>query len=400
MDDRADNPRSLSGVPDTAGTAQPFARLADRIEPVLPTGAPAPDAPAGMFSVCPGALADAPPSEADGSRASGPATVKIEPEFARGHVTGGFLPAGAGLTPAGLLGPSQAWPHSPPHVVSSVPAAATSFQATGQPGQGQAGTAAADNAPFATGRSYADYARLAGKAVVLAAIAWAVFMAGLIVVYRFADPPFSALMLQRWLSGESVQKAFVPIDAMAPALVKTVLISEDGRFCEHRGIDLDAIQTALEKAGDGTPRGASTISMQVAKNLIPVALDRVMLKATTKVPLTLAIEVVWPKRRIMEIYLNIAEWGPGVYGAEAAARHHFSKRALDLTDRGGGPLAVALPNPIARDAGKPGAGTRRLAGLIQARANRASRYQISCVLRTNRATDRGWQPQVRRDTAP
>jgi monofunctional biosynthetic peptidoglycan transglycosylase len=226
-----------------------------------------------------------------------------------------------------------------------------------------------------------------------------VFMAGLIVLYRFADPPFSALMLQRWLSGESVAKAFVPIDAMAPALVKTVLISEDGRFCEHRGIDLDAIQTALEKAGDGTPRGASTISMQVAKNLF-LWPSKSYLRKALEVPLTLAIEVVWPKRRIMEIYLNIAEWGPGVYGAEAAARHHFSKRALDLTERESALLAVALPNPIARDAGKPGAGTRRLAGLIQARANRASRYQMWCVLRTNRTTDRGWQPQVRRDNAP
>jgi monofunctional biosynthetic peptidoglycan transglycosylase len=398
MDDRTDNPGGLGSVPETVRTAQPATRLADRIEPVLPAGTATPDAPAGMFSVCPGALADAPPS-ADVARAADPATVKIEPEFACPHETRGFIPAGAGLTPAGLLGAYQASPPSGSEAVSPAPSPTAAFPAIGRPVQGQVDAAAADNGSSARGRSYADYARLAGKAVALAAIAWAVFMAGLIVLYRFADPPFSALMLQRWLSGESVAKAFVPIDAMAPALVKTVLISEDGRFCEHRGIDLDAIQTALEKAGDGTPRGASTISMQVAKNLF-LWPSKSYLRKALEVPLTLAIEVVWPKRRIMEIYLNIAEWGPGVYGAEAAARHHFSKRALDLTERESALLAVALPNPIARDAGKPGAGTRRLAGLIQARANRASRYQMWCVLRTNRTTDRGWQPQVRRDNAP
>jgi monofunctional biosynthetic peptidoglycan transglycosylase len=240
---------------------------------------------------------------------------------------------------------------------------------------------------------------MAAKWIAVAAIVWATFMGGLIVLYRFVDPPFSALMAQRWLSGESVERAFVPIDAMSPALVKAVLVSEDGRFCEHHGIDLDAIQTAIAKAGDGTPRGASTISMQVAKNLF-LWPSKSYLRKALEVPLTLGIELVWPKRRIMELYLNIAEWGPGVYGAEAAARHHFSKGALHLSEREAALLAVALPNPIARDAGQPGAGTRRLAGLIQARANRASRYQTSCVLRQTGRSQQNWQPQVRREGAP
>jgi monofunctional biosynthetic peptidoglycan transglycosylase len=248
-------------------------------------------------------------------------------------------------------------------------------------------------------RSYSSYARQAGKWLLIAAAAWAILMAGLIILYRFADPPFSALMAQRRLSGESVEQIFVPIDAMAPALVRTVLVSEDGRFCEHHGIDLDAIQTAIEKARDGTPRGASTISMQVAKNLF-LWPSKSYLRKALEVPLTLAIELVWPKRRIMELYLNIAEWGPGVYGAEAAARHHFSKRALDLTEREAALLAVALPNPITRNAGKPGAGTRRLAALIQARAARASRYQTSCVVRQAGRPQRAWQPQVRREGTP
>lgn len=389
MDDKADNPRDLDGVPQTA---QPSTRLADRMEPVLPSAPATNDAHVPMFSLRPGETGralESPEIQQQASEQQG----KVEPVFERRDVAGGFMPAGVGLTPAALLEPTQErLPTAPPpQQLSPMP------PVLAQPSAGS--PAAAAGSPSPAKRGFLDYAKTAGKWAAIAAVAWAVITAGLIVLYRFADPPISALMAQRWLSGESVDQTFVPIDAMAPALVKTVLVSEDGRFCEHHGIDFDAIQTAIEKAGDGTPRGASTISMQVVKNLF-LWPSKSYLRKALEVPLTLAIELLWPKRRIMEIYLNIAEWGPGIYGAEAAARHHFSKRALHLSDREAALLAVALPNPIARDAGQPGAGTRRLAGLIQARANRASRYQTSCVLRQTGRQQGGWQPQVRRESAP
>lgn len=380
MDDKADNARDMDASPETAAhTVRPDVR----IEPVLSTAPVSAASSPSVFAVRPGG--DFPQLEG-----------RAEPEFGTKSQPGGFFPSGAGLTPAGLLGGTHA------DATTTVPplAATRTFpQAAAPSAFPEPPAAAAREPPLVPTRGFSYRVRQVAKWVVIAAIAWATFMASLIVLYRFLDPPFSALMAQRWLSGESVERAFVPIDAMSPALVKAVLVSEDGRFCEHHGIDLDAIQTAIEKARDGTPRGASTISMQVAKNLF-LWPSKSYLRKALEVPLTLAIELVWPKRRIMELYLNIAEWGPGVYGAEAAARHHFSKGALHLSEREAALLAVALPNPITRDAGQPGAGTRRLAGLIQARANRASRYQISCVLRQTGRSKQSWQPQVRREGAP
>lgn len=390
MDDKADNPGGSDASPETARMAAPIAPSGAHIEPG-PGAALAPETPpSAMFSLRPG---DAYPGEAYAA-----AVVRSEPELSGETQTGGFFPPGAGLTPAGLL--VEPWQGEARPTQQPAPGPAPDLQQRIEPRLAPVQARAdGDLRTPATGRGWAGYARLAAKWAIIAAIAWTAFMAGLIILYRFLDPPFSALMAQRWLSGESVERTFVPIDAIAPALVKAVLVSEDGRFCEHHGIDLDAIQTAIEKAGDGIPRGASTISMQVAKNLFLWPSKSYVRKAL-EVPLTLGIELVWPKRRIMELYLNIAEWGPGVYGAEAAARHHFSKSALNLSEREAALLAVALPNPITRDAGEPGAGTRRLAALIQARANRASRYQTSCVLRQTGRQSGSWQPSVRRESAP
>jgi monofunctional biosynthetic peptidoglycan transglycosylase len=383
MDDKADNASDLEASPETAGTAARAERPDARIEPVLAPPAAPDGSSASVFAVRPG-------------DASAKPDHRVEPEFGAKSQPGGFFPSGAGLTPAGLLGGSHA---SAPAAMPPLATTRTFPHAAAQSAFPEPPATAVHEPPLVPTRGFSHRVRQVAKWVVIAAIAWATFMAGLIILYRFVDPPFSALMAQRWLSGESVERAFIPIDAMSPALVKAVLVSEDGRFCEHHGIDLDAIQTAIEKAGDGTPRGASTISMQVAKNLF-LWPSKSYLRKALEVPLTLGIELVWPKRRIMELYLNIAEWGPGVYGAEAAARHHFSKGALHLSEREAALLAVALPNPITRDAGQPGAGTRRLAGLIQARANRASRYQTSCVLRQTGRSQQSWQPQVRREGAP
>jgi monofunctional glycosyltransferase len=188
----------------------------------------------------------------------------------------------------------------------------------------------------------------------------------LIVLYRWVNPPASTLMLGQWLTGTRIDQRWVPLDRISPYLQRAVITSEDGRFCRHHGVDWEEIEEALERARDGVPRGGSTISMQVVKNLFLWPSKSYVRKAL-EIPLTYAIEFAWSKRRILEIYLNIAEWGPGVFGAEAAARYHFGKPAAALTPSQAALLAVALPNPRERRAGAPGPGTLRLATSLHAR---------------------------------
>lgn len=206
----------------------------------------------------------------------------------------------------------------------------------------------------------------------------------LMAVYRFVNPPVSSLMLQQWLSGADIKQSWVALEEVSPQVVKAVLVSEDGRFCEHWGVDLDAMQDAIESAGSGgNARGASTISMQVVKNLFLWPSKSYVRKAI-ELPLTWLMELFWSKQRIMEVYLNIAEWGPGVFGVEEASRFHFNKGAQRLNEREAAQLAVALPNPFLRDAGDPGPKTRRLAQDIRIRMRNASRAQTACVLNGRR----------------
>lgn len=217
---------------------------------------------------------------------------------------------------------------------------------------------------------------------VLAATGWLMVVLGLIVLYRTVDPPFSNLMLFNRISGDVVVQKWLPIEQVPAQLIRAIVVSEDGRFCSHRGIDFKEIEDAIERAKDGTPRGASTISMQVTKNLFLWPAKSYIRKAI-ELPLTLVIEALWTKRRIFEVYVNIAEWGPGVFGAEAAAGYHFGKSASRVSEREAALLAVALPNPVTRDAGDPGPGTERLANTIQARMRALSRA-ASCVERKPR----------------
>lgn len=220
--------------------------------------------------------------------------------------------------------------------------------------------------------------RLTLRVMLYAVGGWLALVLLAIVAFRFVDPPTSALMLIHRLSGDKVVRHWVPLRSISPHLVRAVVASEDGRFCHHFGIDVREIGAAIERARDGVPRGASTISMQVAKNMFLWPAKSYLRKAI-ELPLTVAIELAWPKWRIAEIYLNSAEWGPGVFGAEAAARYHFAKPASRLSEREAALLAVALPNPITRDAGDPGPGTARLATIIQARV-RKSPQMAACVV--------------------
>src|SRR5215213_3347815 len=184
--------------------------------------------------------------------------------------------------------------------------------------------------------------------------------------------PVSTLMLWRWAAGARVERTWVPLTAIAPALPRTVIASEDARYCAHRGVDLGELRAAFEDADDlSEMRGGSTIAQQAAKNLF-LWQGRSYVRKALEFPLALWLDVVLGKRRLMEIYLNIAEWGPnGEFGAEAAARHAFGKSARDLSSREAALLAAILPNPRSRSAARPGPGVRRLAGIYEARAARS-----------------------------
>jgi monofunctional glycosyltransferase len=207
----------------------------------------------------------------------------------------------------------------------------------------------------------------------------AIFLAPFVVIvllpyaiapfYRFIDP-VSTPILWRRLTGQPVEQTFVPLAHIAPALPLTVIVAEDGTFCRNRGIDIGAMREALEQSDDnpGESRGASTITQQTAKNLF-LWEGRSFIRKGLEIPLALWLNLVLPKRRVLEIYLNIAEWGPnGEFGAEAGARWAFGTSARDLTPREAAELAAILPNPILRSAKTPSFIVRRLAGLYERRA--------------------------------
>jgi monofunctional biosynthetic peptidoglycan transglycosylase len=194
----------------------------------------------------------------------------------------------------------------------------------------------------------------------------------LVPLYRFADP-VSVPMLWRWMTGARLARTVLPIGRLAPSLPATVIAAEDARFCSHQGVDLGEIREALKGSDDlGEVRGASTVSQQVAKNLF-LWNGRSFVRKGLELPLALWIDLVLGKRRELEIYLNMAEWGPnGEFGAEAGARFAFGKSAADVTPHEAALLAAVLPNPHRRSARVPGPAVRRLAAIFEARARKAA----------------------------
>jgi monofunctional glycosyltransferase len=203
----------------------------------------------------------------------------------------------------------------------------------------------------------------------------------LITPFYLAVNPVSTLMLWRWSKGAPVVRSWAPLKTIAPALPLSVIVAEDARFCTHHGIDFGELRAAIEDADDlSEMRGGSTITQQTAKNLF-LWPGRSVVRKVLEFPLALWIDLILGKRRVMEIYLNIAEWGPGgEFGAEAAARKAFGKSARDLNAQEAAALASILPNPIRRSAGRPGAGVRRLAGIYEGRA-RKSPEVAACIRR-------------------
>ena len=220
--------------------------------------------------------------------------------------------------------------------------------------------------------------RRAGWLLFAGASGYGVLCLALIGIYRYADPPYSTLTLARTLAAAPVRQAWVPLSAISPNLVRAVVISEDGQFCRHKGVDWGAIKEAREQAQDGILRGASTITMQVMKNLFLWPQKSYVRKAV-EIPLALISDRVWSKSRTLEIYLNIAEWGPGLFGAEAAAQYYFSKPASRLSEQEAVFMAVALPNPIARNPVRPGRVAGRLASRLTGRVHAIGSALTGCV---------------------
>jgi monofunctional biosynthetic peptidoglycan transglycosylase len=180
-------------------------------------------------------------------------------------------------------------------------------------------------------------------------------------------PPVSTLMLGRWLTLRGADYSYRPLTEIASSLPSAAMASEDARFCAHGGVDWKELGEVMEDAEDGGPtRGASTIPMQVAKNLF-LWPGRSVVRKALELPIAMYLSLIWPKQRMMEVYLNIAEWGEGTFGAEAAARRYFRKSASDLTRREAALLVSALPNPIRRDPSRPSRMMNAKAGRILAR---------------------------------
>ncbi len=188
-----------------------------------------------------------------------------------------------------------------------------------------------------------------------------------VLVYRFLNPPTTYLMLRDRVNGVEVKQDWVGLSEMSRHIPRAVIAAEDARFCEHRGFDVEAIEKAMERNKQGKKlRGGSTISQQTAKNafLWP---GRTIIRKGIEAYFTGLIELIWGKPRIMEVYLNVAEFGRGVFGVEAASHHYFNKSAKKLTRQEAARLAAILPQPIKRDAASPGRYTKRYANRIAGR---------------------------------
>ena len=214
------------------------------------------------------------------------------------------------------------------------------------------------------------------RGVVAVALLWVALM----IAYRWLDPPGTPLMAIRWVEGARIRYFPVRIERISPLLARGVIAAEDNRFCTHAGIDLAAVKDAIDETEEtGRQRGASTITMQLARNLFLWPGGGFFRKAL-EIPIALAIDLVWPKRRIIELYLNIAEWGPGVFGAEAGATHHFQRSAHDLTRSEALRLAIVLPSPRRWDPAKPTPFIQARARTIERRVDQLGPSYFACVL--------------------
>lgn len=199
-------------------------------------------------------------------------------------------------------------------------------------------------------------------------------------IYRYVTPPATFTMLERKRSGDVIVNPKVSIHDISPHLVRAVIAAEDMKFCRHIGFDFGEVRAAIKDAQKGKGlRGASTISQQTAKNAFLFNGGGFVRKGV-EVWFTGFIEVMWPKRRIIEVYLNIAEWGDGLFGAEAAAQARFNKAASQLTKQEAALLAAVLPSPNKWRVDPPGPYVRQRARTIRARMDRVQKNDLDqCI---------------------
>ena len=203
---------------------------------------------------------------------------------------------------------------------------------------------------------------------ILKLFVWAVTLSLVwVVAYRWIDPPTTSLMIRDHFNDVKVYREWVGLNEMSRHIPRAVIAAEDSRFCEHNGFDIEAIEKAMERNKQGKKlRGGSTISQQTAKNAFLWS-GRTWIRKGLEAWFTVLIEFIWGKPRIMEVYLNIAEYGRGVYGVQAASIHYFNKPASKLSRVEAARLAAILPQPIKRDAASPGRYTKRYANRIAGR---------------------------------
>ena len=203
----------------------------------------------------------------------------------------------------------------------------------------------------------------------LIAVAWA-------LLYRFVNPPGGIYMLQEYRRLGVIEREWVPLERIAPVMARSVIAAEDANFCMHWGFDMAEIRKVIAA---GSTRGASTLTQQTAKNVF-LWHGRDWSRKVLESGFTLMIEAFWPKRRILEVYLNMAEFDEGVFGVEAAARRYFRTSATDLTPQQAARLAVMLPAPKSRDAANPTQFLRnRAASVMDGAATIARDGRADCV---------------------
>lgn len=191
------------------------------------------------------------------------------------------------------------------------------------------------------------------RAVLLAVAAFMTVSIALVVIYRFLPPPITPLMVIRLIQGEGLSKDWVSYDEVSPYVFKAVIAGEDARFCEHFGFDLEAIRNALQHNKKGRRiHGASTITQQTAKNVF-LWPGRDLVRKGFEAYFSVLLELFWDKRRILEVYVNVVEFGHGIYGVEAAAQTYYKKSAKDLTAEEAARLAAVLPSPLRRTPQRP-----------------------------------------------
>jgi monofunctional biosynthetic peptidoglycan transglycosylase len=205
----------------------------------------------------------------------------------------------------------------------------------------------------------------AGRFVLAGVTGFLIGSIALVALYRELPPPLTPLMLIRLAEGYGITKEWKPIEHISGHLVRAVMAGEDGKFCGHHGFDWAAIGGAWHRYRTGGRLvGASTISMQTAKNVF-LWPGRDWIRKAVEAYFTALIELAWGKRRIIEIYLNVVEWGPGIYGAEAAAQHYFHRPASALSADEAVRLAAALTDPLDRNPSRPGGDARHHAAFIR-----------------------------------